>query len=269
MVMSRIASSGTHRWRKTVSCRLVFIAFILLTQSFLWANPEDYLKRQEMLYRVRIEKAEKELKAANTARDKKLVDATKAFVKELEKVKVYWTKKGNLEKALAYKKRIENLEVQVSSGKVDSDTVKKSIQGELVDYALATNGASVKSTGKSTNRETDARIVDGITGNSKNYSAYSYPCTHTINLGKLRTVRHIRMHLWNHDSRSYQFKIYVSTYGRTWKVLADHSKKWSKGVQEFEHGSKKIQYLRIEGIRNTANGGFHVKELEAFNRKPE
>lgn len=139
------------------------------------------------------------------------------------------------------------------------------VKPKLVDCALIKYGASVRSTGTPVKPNlNDVKMLDGISNKRMNFSGYTIPCEHIVDLGRTRTVSAIRLHLWDEDDRKYKFILQMSTNKRTWYMVANRTGRGVQGVQNFNIGGKRIRYLRIQGLGNTENKWFHVKELMVY-----
>lgn len=78
-------------------------------------NPEAYIKEQKQLFHDGIKNANDKLDTASKNRKKEIQASVNTYVKSIQKVKKYWSGKGNLEKVLKYKKLLEKMP-KVSQG---------------------------------------------------------------------------------------------------------------------------------------------------------
>ena len=135
------------------------------------------------------------------------------------------------------------------------------------NVALATKGATV--TGPTSNA---AGLIDGIvtgyTGGT-GFAMGSFPCEWTVTLPKPYLLREIRMLLWDNADRYYRYQIETSVDGNTFNMLADHSKGQYRSWQTISFAPRPVKAIRVKGLYNSANGGFHVVELEAYCIPPE
>ncbi|CAG0920228.1 unnamed protein product [Notodromas monacha] len=85
-----------------------------------------------------------------------------------------------------------------------------------------------------------------------------------VRLGKPSILNHIRMLLWDRDSRSYSYYIEGSVDENSWFKLVDHTKVLCRSWQEIRFPQRVIKYIRLVGTHNTNNKVFHVVALEAY-----
>ena len=66
--------------------------------------------------------------------------------------------------------------------------------------------------------------------------------------------------------RTYLYQLYVQRNDESgeWEMIADYSKRPAKGWQSHKFPSAEIKAIKILGIFNSANEGFHVVEIEAY-----
>jgi hypothetical protein len=128
------------------------------------------------------------------------------------------------------------------------------------NVALASLGA------KATAPKNAANLNDGNTKytGSKGYAHGSFPCDFVVELSKPTKISSIRFLLWDGDNRSYRYKAEISIDGRIWKTVADHSKHKMKGWQKIKFPYQSVKYIKVRGLHNTKNAGFHIVELEAY-----
>ncbi|RLJ03762.1 MAG: hypothetical protein DRP08_03045, partial [Candidatus Aenigmatarchaeota archaeon] len=94
---------------------------------------------------------------------------------------------------------------------------------------------------------------------STNYAYCTWPCNMTVELAKLVYVDKIYFRLWDYDGRWYNYSLYISTDGSNWTRLVDN--KHAQSVQWYNFSSfTPLRYVRVEGLENTANSGFHIIE---------
>ena len=231
------------------------------------------------------DKVQQNLRKKLAAIDKKYVELQTTQIRKAigayNKLKVAETKKGNLEKALNYKSKADELEVrikklavdlkakQTGSWEFDKDPVEPKLVEQKpkgpIDFALSTNGATVTSTGTPWGRsETDLRIIDGITTH-ENRTGYTLPCTHLVDLGQIRRVHEVRFTVHGKKPLGYYYTVEVSKDNKNWTMIMDYSKRAVLGMSKKKIYGKDIRYIRIKGIAKTDNSTFfHVTELEVF-----
>ena len=131
------------------------------------------------------------------------------------------------------------------------------------NVALASAGAQAKASGSA------AMLIDG---NSTEYTpnlgfARGYcPCTFEVTLKDIYELNHIRILLWDGDNRSYRYAVETSIDGKTYHPLVDYSNENRQSWQELRFKPRNIKHIRVLGVHNTANSGFHIVEIEAYRR---
>ncbi len=151
------------------------------------------------------------------------------------------------------------------TGKTINRSGAKTVAGNV---ALAENGAVVL--GSITNA---ANLIDGNTTvytGSTGFTYGSWPCSWTLKLSDRYMLREIRMLLWDGAPRFYRYAIDVSKDGENFEPLLDRTAQTEKptGWQAINFAPRPVQFIRIRGTYNSANGGFHVVELEAYCKPP-
>ncbi|XP_062851849.1 BTB/POZ domain-containing protein 9 isoform X2 [Trichomycterus rosablanca] len=85
-----------------------------------------------------------------------------------------------------------------------------------------------------------------------------------IRLGQPSIVNHIRMLLWDKDSRSYSYYIEVSMDELDWVRVVDHSKFLCRSWQNLYFQSRVCRFIRLVGTHNTVNKVFHLVAFECM-----
>ncbi|XP_050073004.1 BTB/POZ domain-containing protein 9 [Anopheles maculipalpis] len=85
-----------------------------------------------------------------------------------------------------------------------------------------------------------------------------------VELGKLFIINHIKVLLWDRDTRSYSYYIEVSVNQRTWERVVDHTKYYCRSWQYLYFPAQAVRFIRLVGTHNTMNNVFHVVALEAM-----
>ncbi|XP_007238565.3 BTB/POZ domain-containing protein 9 [Astyanax mexicanus] len=85
-----------------------------------------------------------------------------------------------------------------------------------------------------------------------------------IRLGQPSIVNHIRMLLWDKDSRSYSYYIEVSMDELDWVRVVDHSKFLCRSWQNLYFQARVCRFIRVVGTHNTVNKVFHLVALECM-----
>jgi len=133
------------------------------------------------------------------------------------------------------------------------------------DLALASAGATA------TAEKNPEAAIDGslaYTG-SAGFAHGTVPTKIDVDLGDVYLVRDLRVLLWSGDDRTYRYVLEASADGKRFTTLADHRDKPSSGWQKFTFRPRPIKTIRIRGLANTANQGFHVVEVQAYAVSPE
>uniref|UniRef100_A0A8C5E3H3 BTB/POZ domain-containing protein 9 n=1 Tax=Gouania willdenowi TaxID=441366 RepID=A0A8C5E3H3_GOUWI len=83
-----------------------------------------------------------------------------------------------------------------------------------------------------------------------------------VKLGVASIINHIRLLLWDRDSRSYSYYIEVSMDELDWIRVIDHSKFLCRSWQNLYFTPRVCRYVRIVGTHNTVNKVFHLVAFE-------
>ncbi|KAK0158581.1 hypothetical protein PV328_009564 [Microctonus aethiopoides] len=85
-----------------------------------------------------------------------------------------------------------------------------------------------------------------------------------IKLGTQSIINHIKMLLWDRDSRSYSYYIEVSIDQKDWVKIIDHSDYFCRSWQYLFFQPRVALYIRVVGTNNTVNKVFHIVSFEAY-----
>ena len=85
-----------------------------------------------------------------------------------------------------------------------------------------------------------------------------------VTFPKVYELSRIKMKLWDEPNRFYTYTIEASEDGTTFKPLVDRSKGAWKGWQVLDFPPRPVKAIRVTGLSDTRNVGFHVHELEAY-----
>lgn len=85
-----------------------------------------------------------------------------------------------------------------------------------------------------------------------------------IRLGQPSIINHIRLLLWDKDSRSYSYNIEVSMDELDWVRVVDHSKFLCRSWQSLYFQSRVCRFIRVVGTHNTVNKVFHLVAFECM-----
>lgn len=114
-------------------------------------------------------------------------------------------------------------------------------------------------------------LIDGVTTGytpSTGFAWGSYPCEWTITLAKTYLLRQLRLLLWDGDPRYYRYMLEVSADGKTYETVKDASTGEPRGWQVVPMAPRRVKYIRVKGLYNSSNSGFHAVELEAYCKPP-
>ncbi|XP_053315518.1 BTB/POZ domain-containing protein 9 [Spea bombifrons] len=90
-----------------------------------------------------------------------------------------------------------------------------------------------------------------------------------VKLGQPSIINHVRLLLWDRDSRSYSYYIEVSMDELDWIRVVDHSQFLCRSWQKLYFPARVCRYIRIVGTHNTVNKVFHLVAFECmFTSKP-
>uniref|UniRef100_A0A8C1VAF1 BTB/POZ domain-containing protein 9 n=1 Tax=Cyprinus carpio TaxID=7962 RepID=A0A8C1VAF1_CYPCA len=85
-----------------------------------------------------------------------------------------------------------------------------------------------------------------------------------VRLGQSSIINHIRLLLWDKDSRSYSYYIEVSMDELDWVRVVDHSKSLCRSWQHLYFPARVCRFIRVVGTHNTFNKVFHLVALECM-----
>jgi hypothetical protein len=205
--------------------------------------------------------------ASNAARD--IYQGRDKAVRDLERQVASLTRAGDLAEAQAVQAVGEHLVELVLPADFLGQMIMMPGAGAVVqgNVALAERGATVEAQG------TGPSMIDGVsvgyTG-STGFAQGSWPCAFTVTLDKVYAIRQIRMLLWDGNQRHYRYKMEVSPDGEHWAMLADRSEGEWRSWQTLDLAqSAPVKQIRVTGLFNSDNGGFHIVELEAYCVPPK
>ncbi|CAH2256344.1 BTB POZ domain-containing 9 isoform X1 [Pelobates cultripes] len=85
-----------------------------------------------------------------------------------------------------------------------------------------------------------------------------------VKLGQPSIINHVRLLLWDRDSRSYSYYIEVSMDELDWIRVIDHSQFLCRSWQKLYFPARVCRYVRIVGTHNTVNKVFHLVAFECM-----
>ncbi|XP_059421742.1 BTB/POZ domain-containing protein 9-like [Carassius carassius] len=90
-----------------------------------------------------------------------------------------------------------------------------------------------------------------------------------VRLGQPSIINHLRLLLWDKDSRSYSYYIEVSMDELDWVRVVDHSKFLCRSWQHLYFPARVCRFIRVVGTHNTVNKVFHLVALECmYTQRP-
>ncbi|XP_052893491.1 BTB/POZ domain-containing protein 9 [Anopheles moucheti] len=156
------------------------------------------------------------------------------------------------------------------------DAIEEKISSKQLPYRGALlpeeNIATLKLSSRTIHGEIRSALLDGDTVSydmEKGYTRHSIGETGDgngiiVELGKLYIINHIKVLLWDRDTRSYSYYIEVSVNQRSWERIVDHTKYPCRSWQYLYFPAQAVRYIRLVGTHNTMNNVFHVVALEAM-----
>ncbi len=157
--------------------------------------------------------------------------------------------------------------IAAAEKEVDAERLVLGMQAEG-NVALAENGAVAKAS-KRANLLIDGNARRYTGGKGYAHGHWAKQDVFEVALAHPYALRLIRFLLWDMDGRFYRYQLFVSPDGESWEMLADRSKGQWRGWQVFELPSRPVKAIRIKGLHNSMNGGFHIVEVEAYCFPPE
>ncbi|XP_077365885.1 BTB/POZ domain-containing protein 9 [Festucalex cinctus] len=133
------------------------------------------------------------------------------------------------------------------------------------------NIATMKHGAQVTKGELKSALLDGDTQNYDLDHGFSrHPIEEDgragiqVKLGQPSIINHVRLLLWDRDSRSYSYYIEVSMDELDWVRVVDHSKYLCRSWQNLFFTPRVCRYVRIVGTHNTVNKVFHLVAFECM-----
>lgn len=172
------------------------------------------------------------------------------------------------------------LHVVRPSGILDPDHLLDAIAEKTVSIQLPYRGALWPEENVACNKfnsrtiqgELRSALLDGDTISydmEKGYTRHSISDTGDsqgiiVELGKMFIINHIKILLWDRDTRSYSYYVEVSVNQTNWERVVDHTDYFCRSWQYLFFPSRAVRYIRLVGTHNTVNKVFHVVALEAM-----
>ena len=170
------------------------------------------------------------------------------------------TRLGKLNEALLVKNELIYFRRKVDS-RSKKNIADSSDKGNDVDFALASKGATAKAY-KGGNYLIDGNLKHS---GSEGFAWGLCPADFVIAFPKVTKIQEINFLLYDQDkSREYLYQLFVMRKdGGEWELVADHSKKPSKGWQNHKFNPVALKSIKVKGIFNSANKNFQIVEVVA------
>ncbi len=150
----------------------------------------------------------------------------------------------------------KDLEPDILIGWLSFNASDETFYNASYDWASSSHGATAYADNM------PGQLIDDIES-STNFAYCTWPCNMTVELSKLIYVDKIYFRLWDYDGRWYNYSLYISTDGSNWTRLVNN--KHAQSVQWYNFSSfTPLRYVRVEGLENTANSGFHIIEFAVY-----
>ncbi|TDG43322.1 hypothetical protein AWZ03_010257 [Drosophila navojoa] len=172
------------------------------------------------------------------------------------------------------------LQVVRPSGILDPDKILDAIDelstSKTLPYRAALwpeeNVATAKFSAHCIHGECRSSLLDGDVTSYDMEHGYTRHCITdssdtgiVVELGTMCMINHIRMLLWDRDSRAYSYFVEVSGNQQHWERVIDYSEYHCRSWQFLYFEARPLRYIRIVGTQNTVNRVFHVVGLEAMH----
>ncbi|KAH8305351.1 hypothetical protein KR044_007766, partial [Drosophila immigrans] len=156
------------------------------------------------------------------------------------------------------------------------DAIYESSTSKTLPYRAALwpeeNVATAKFMSRCIQGECRSALLDGDVTSYDMEHGYTRHCITDSNddgivveLGTMCMINHIRMLLWDRDSRAYSYFIEVSGDQQHWERVIDYSKYHCRSWQYLYFEARPVRFIRLVGIQNTVNRVFHLVGLEAMH----
>ncbi|XP_017853063.1 BTB/POZ domain-containing protein 9 isoform X2 [Drosophila busckii] len=172
------------------------------------------------------------------------------------------------------------LQVVRPSGILEPDKILDAIDerstSKMLPYRAALwpeeNVATCKYLSRCIQGECRASLLDGDVTSYDMEHGYTRHCITenedagiVVELGTMCMINHIRMLLWDRDSRAYSYFIEVSGNQLHWERVVDYSEYHCRSWQYLYFEERPVRFIRLVGTQNTVNRVFHVVGLEAMH----
>lgn len=175
---------------------------------------------------------------------------------------------------------IELMTFQVrSSGIIESDSLLDAINEKTTAKRLPYRGAlwpeeniaSAKFDSKTIEGDLRSCLLDGDTMSYDSERGFTRHAIKDagergilVELGTISIINHIKILLWDLDSRSYSYYVEVCVNRQNWDRVIDYQKYLCRSWQHLYFPPRAVKYIRLVGTHNTSNREFHAVALEAL-----
>lgn len=83
-------------------------------------------------------------------------------------------------------------------------------------------------------------------------------------MGTIYLINHIKLLLWDKDTRSYSYYVETSVDQNNWTRVIDFTEYRCRSWQFLYFPSCSARYIKLVGTHNTSNSEFHAVALEAY-----
>ncbi|CAD7091304.1 unnamed protein product [Hermetia illucens] len=169
-------------------------------------------------------------------------------------------------------------EVVRRSGILDPNRLLDAIEEKTTSKCLPYRGAlwpeenvaAVKFNSRTIQGEWGSALLDGDIESydmEKGYTRHSIDSLDTgiiVELGTISIINHIKILLWDKDTRSYSYYVEVSVNQEQWDRVVDYSTYHCRSWQFLYFPSRAVRYIKLVGTHNSVNKVFHAVALEAM-----
>jgi len=113
--------------------------------------------------------------------------------------------------------------------------------------------------------------VDGVIALHSYWSSPEPPSAITVDFGEATPLRVVRVINYWDGRRYYQYRVEASADGKGWQLVGDHTENTQPATKEgklFRFPTTDARFLRVTMLKNSANPGMHIVELQAFTDLP-
>ena len=113
--------------------------------------------------------------------------------------------------------------------------------------------------------------VDGVVALTSYWSSPEPPSAITVDFGEATPLSVVRVVNYWDGRRYYQYRVEASADGEDWQLVGDHSGNTQPATKEgnlFRFPTTNARFLRVTMLKNSANPGMHIVELQAFTNLP-